>query len=70
MRFLKLDNELRMKSISKLTKSKEDNQLMIKHYAKIGNLNETELQKIFDSALAKEIKYLSNKKILKKIKWS
>jgi serine/threonine protein kinase len=68
MKFIELDNELRMKSISKLTKSEKDNQLMVQHYAKISKLDEVELQKALNSALKEEAKYLANKKRLKKIK--
>jgi len=68
MQFIELDTKLRMKSISKLTKSKKDNQLMVQHYAKISKLNEVELQKALNSALKEEANYLANKKRLKKIK--
>ena len=68
MQFIELDNKLRMKSISKLTKSSKDNQLMIQHYAKISKLDEAELQKALDTALKEEANYLANKKRLKKIK--
>jgi serine/threonine protein kinase len=68
MKFIELDNELRMKSISKLTKSDKDNQFMVQHYAKISKLDKAELQKALDSALKEEAKYLANKKRLKKIK--
>jgi hypothetical protein len=68
MRFLKLDNELRMKSISKLTKSKEDNQFIAEYYAKISNLDKDMLLNRLEFYLDKQKKYLNNKKRLKKLK--
>ena len=68
MQFIELDNKLRMKSISKLTKNDKDNKLMVQHYAKISKLDEVELEKALNSALKDEAKYLANKKRLKKIK--
>jgi len=68
MQFIELDTKLRMKSISKLTKSEKDNQLMVQHYAKISKLDEVELQKALEGALKEEANYLANKKRFKKIK--
>jgi serine/threonine protein kinase len=68
MKFLELDNNLRMKSISKLTTDINDNNFMIQHYAKISKVDKKELKKALDIALEEESKYLTNKKRLKKIK--
>jgi len=68
MKFIEFDNNLRMKSISKLTNSKEDNHFMVQHYAKVSNIDEITLQNALDTALKEQEKYLANKKRLKKIK--
>lgn len=68
MKFLPLDNALRMKSLSKLTKNKDDNDYMLRHYTLVSNINEILLREKFDFYLKEEIKYLKNKKKLKKLR--
>ena len=70
MKFLKFDDELRMKSISKLTKDASDNAFMAKYYAQISQIDEETLIKNLKSSLIEEQKYLDNKKILKRLKKS
>jgi len=67
MKFLKFNNRLRMKNLSKLTKSSKDNTLMLKYYAKISGLKEEVLLKELTIALKEEEKYLQNKQKLKKL---
>ena len=68
MKFVELDNELRMKSMAKLSNDDDDNKLMLEHYAKIAKIDEEELKELFTKALEEQANYLANKKRLKKIK--
>ena len=68
MKFLAFDNELRMKSLSKLTNSKKDNEFIVKYYAKISHKNLAELSLLFDNKIEKQQAYLNRKKTLKKLK--
>jgi len=68
MKFLKFDNKLRMKSLSKLTKESKDNEFMAKHYSKISKIDEEILLKNLNIAVEEEERYLKNKKRLKKLK--
>jgi len=68
MKFVKLDNRLKMKSLSKLTKNSKDNEFMAKYYAKISKIDERILLKNLKIAVKEEQKYLDNKKRLKRFK--
>ena len=68
MKFLEFDNELRMKSLSKLTKDSNDNAFMARYYSKISKIDEEILIESLKSAIEEEQKYLENKKRLKKLK--
>ena len=68
MKFLEFDNELRMKSLSKLTKDSNDNEFMARYYSKISKIDEEILIESLKSAIEEEQKYLDNKKRLKKLK--
>ena len=68
MKFLELDADLRMKSLSKLTNNLEDNKFIAEYYAKISNLDKDMLFDRLRFYLDKQQKYLNNKKRLKKLK--
>ncbi len=65
MKFLELDFDLRMKSMSKLTKDRVDNDLMAEYYAKVSQLNNQKLKDKLKFYIEAEEKYLKNKKRLK-----
>ena len=68
MKFLEFDDELRMKSLAKLTKNPKDNEFMARYYANISGIDEGILLKKLEHALKEEQKYLDNKKIFKRLK--
>ncbi len=68
MKFLEFDVDLRVKSMSKLTSDRVDNDLMIGYYSEISNINLESLQQKYNFYLEKQAQYLQNKKRLKKIK--
>ena len=68
MKFIELDDELRMKSLAKLTNDIEDNEFMVKAYANISKRDEAILLASLKDALKEQGRYLANKKRFKKIK--
>lgn len=68
MKFKEFDIDLRMQALSRLTKSKEDNDYMISHYAEIASMDKNLLAQRFAIHLKAEEKYLANKKRLKSMK--
>jgi len=68
MQFKDFNIDLRMKSMAKLTKNKEDNNFIIKYYAEISGIDSLILSEKFDFYLNEQQRYLTNKKRLKKIK--
>ncbi len=68
MKFIEYDDEMRMKSLSKLTKNVDDNKLLVKYYAKVLGLDKQMLFVKLKYYLDKEYSYLENKKRLKKLK--
>ncbi len=68
MKFLDFDIELRMKSMSKLTSSKEDNDFMVNYYSEISELEKNIVVEKYNFYLAEQQKYLENKKRLKNLK--
>lgn len=68
MQFLDFDIDLRMKSMSKLTADKDDNNFIASYYSKISNLDHKSIFDKYSFHLDKEKKYLENKKKLKKLK--
>ena len=68
MKFVEFDDDLRMQSLAKLSNNKEDNEFMVKHYAKVSKKDETVLLQKLTMALEKQAQYLANKKKLKKLK--
>lgn len=68
MKFIEYDDDMRMKSLSKLTKNVDDNKLLVKYYAKVLGLDKQMLFVKLKYYLDKEYSYLKNKKRLKKLK--
>lgn len=68
MKFLDFDIDLRMKSMSKLTNNKQDNDFMAKLYSNISGIEQNIIKNKFDYYLKEEENYLRNKKKLKKLK--
>ena len=68
MKFLEFDDELRMKSLSKLTNNKNDIEFMLKFYANISHKNMSNLSSLLNKHLQKQQAYLKRKKTLKQIK--
>ena len=68
MKFLQFDNDLRMKSLMKLTNNPDDNKFMAEYYAKIANMDESVLFDTLQFYLDEQQKYLDNKKRLKKLR--
>jgi len=68
MEFVEFDNDLRMKSLAKLTNNLDDNKLLTEYYAKISNLDERVLFDRLKFYLDEQQRYLENKKRLKKLK--
>ncbi len=68
MQFLSLDDDLRMKSLSRLTQNQNDTDIILKEYAKISNKNLDTLKQKLIFYIKKEQNYLNNKEKIKKIK--
>ena len=68
MKFITLNNTLRMQNLSKLTKEKEDIEYLLKEYALISTRDENVLSVALEEAIRKQQHYLENKKRLKKLK--
>jgi len=68
MKFLDFDIDLRMKSMSKITKNMEDNKLFIKYYSYISGYEINLLNDKLVYFVNEHQKYLENKKKIKQIK--
>ena len=68
MKFINFNNELRMKSISKLTNNEQDNNFMVTYYANISNKKVEELSLLLEKQLQKQQNYLKRKQKLKRVK--
>ena len=68
MKFLEMNKALRMKSLSKLTKNKEDNAKILEYYQAVSHISVESLQYDFEYALLQEKAYLEKKKKFKKLK--
>ena len=68
MKFMEFDDDLRMKSLAKLTNDQEDNEFMVKAYAKISKIDESLLLEKLNISLMQQKQYLENKKKLKQLK--
>lgn len=68
MKFIALDIDLQMKSISKLTSDEADNNLLVNIYAELSNTSFDILKQKHDFYLKEEKKYLESKKKLKLMK--
>ena len=68
MKFMEFDDDLRMKSLAKLSSNQADNEFIVKEYAKISKLDESLLLEKLNIALVKQKQYLDNKKRLKNLK--
>ena len=68
MKFLELDNDLKMKSLSKLTNNQKDYELMVKEYARISNIEESILLPKLKISIEEQKRYIKNKKRFKRRK--
>jgi hypothetical protein len=68
MKFLKFDNELRFKNLSRFSMSDSDTILVAKEYAKISNIDEDFAIKRLNYYHNKHQEYLQKKKRLKNLK--
>jgi tRNA A-37 threonylcarbamoyl transferase component Bud32 len=68
MKFIDFDVDLRMKSMSKLTFNDNDNEFISQYYSQISGIDASLLKEKFDFYLKEQLKYLQNKKRLKKLK--
>jgi tRNA A-37 threonylcarbamoyl transferase component Bud32 len=62
MKFMEFDDELRMKSLAKLTNDLEDNTFMVRTYANISKIDEAILLPKLKFSLEEQGRYLDNKK--------
>jgi hypothetical protein len=69
MKFIELDLDLRMKSLSRLTQNRDDNISFAKHYASISKYDVDECMKKLFYYIQENDNYLKNKKRLKKLKF-
>ncbi len=68
MKFMEFDDNLRMKSLMKLTNNAKDNKFMAEYYAKISNKDKNLFFNKLKFYLTEQQKYLDNKKRLKKLR--
>jgi RIO-like serine/threonine protein kinase len=68
MKFMDFDNDLRMKTLAKLTSHDMDNKLLASYYSQISNIDEDELYSRLKFHINEQQKYLENKKRLKRLK--
>jgi RIO-like serine/threonine protein kinase len=67
MKFTEFDLDLRLKSIAKLTSNRDDNNMILKYYAEISNIDTELLRGRYSYFLDEQQKYLSNKRKIKNI---
>ena len=68
MKFLNFDDDLRFKNLSRFSASREDTQLIAKHYAKVSGIEESYALKRLFFYHDKHQQYRANKKRLKAMK--